>query len=55
MLTIQDFDRFNDTLLGRVMNKDFKNLETDLMKVVEGKVEKRVEAARDEWRENCRK
>lgn len=54
MLKIQDFDRFNDTLIGRCMNNDFKALETDITEVIKEKINKRVEKARDSWHQNCR-
>ena len=55
MVKIQDFDRFNDTLIGRCMNQDFKALENDLTEVIKEKINQRIEKARDDWHQNCRK
>lgn len=55
MLKIQDFDRFNDTLIGRCMNQDFNALESDINEVIKEKINKKIEKAKEIWHQNCNK
>lgn len=50
-----DFDQFNGTLLIRLMNKDYIGLEKDLDRVVKNKIEERMDSAREEWKEVCKR
>lgn len=38
----------NDTLIGRVMNNDFSNLSSDIEKIIDKKIQDRVELKKEE-------
>lgn len=54
-LTKSDMDEFDGTLVSKLWERDFVGLEKDIDKIIAKKLEDRMDAARAEWKQTCRR